>query len=103
MIQLYVLGYKGYIIIKNISEDVIPGISLVVIGSDSNVINDYSHLIQSECIAKGIPFCLRKDEFTTKEVKYKITKRRHIIDGKSITQAIYVEVTEICHHLSYLN
>lgn len=41
MIRLYLLGYKGYEVLKNIDESLFAVISDVIVGKDSGVVNDF--------------------------------------------------------------
>lgn len=62
MIRLFLLGFKGYYLIKNIPDDYISLIDSVVIAKDSNVDNDFFDEIEKVCIKRNLVFYERNFE-----------------------------------------
>lgn len=54
MINLYLLGEKGDFTLKSLKSEFLSLINCVIIGSDKNVLNDYSNDIKKYCETKNI-------------------------------------------------
>jgi methionyl-tRNA formyltransferase len=72
MINLYLLGAKAYIAIKNLSEEKYHIINRVIIGKDKSVTDDCSVEIASFCISQNIPFTFSNKPMDDTNAKYSI-------------------------------
>jgi methionyl-tRNA formyltransferase len=61
MINLYLLGFKGLKALTNLDQLQLDYISLVIIGQDKNIDNDYSDKIEFLCIRKGLNFKIQNE------------------------------------------
>jgi methionyl-tRNA formyltransferase len=59
MINLYLLGKKGYKAVKSLNFESLKSITYVIIGKDSNVKNDYSEDIIKTCINLNLNFIVQ--------------------------------------------
>ncbi|CAN5384269.1 hypothetical protein BH11BAC3_BH11BAC3_19480 [soil metagenome] len=71
MISLYILGYKGLLVIKELSNDYLRNINCVIIGRDKNVQNDFYEESKRVCMERDLPFVERGNE-TVNQSKYLI-------------------------------
>jgi methionyl-tRNA formyltransferase len=72
MINLYLLGEKGYVSLINLSQTDLSLISNVIIGTDGNVTDDFSTNIVSFCQDNGLIFFITNSTIIDKKVKYNI-------------------------------
>ncbi|UAY50700.1 methionyl-tRNA formyltransferase [Ferruginibacter albus] len=71
MIRLFVLGFKGFYLLKNLPANLLDTIDSVIIAKDPSIENDYFDDICKECIMRKINFFQRKSEPST-EASYSI-------------------------------
>jgi methionyl-tRNA formyltransferase len=72
MINLYLLGEKGYFSLKSIDLHFLPLINCVIIGRDKNILNDYSLDIKKFCESKKINFSFFNKTIENGTVDYSI-------------------------------
>lgn len=72
MINLYLLGKKGFLSLKSISSNFLELINYVIIGKDKNVVNDYSNMIIDYCIENNITYLVQNKTKDNSFVKYSI-------------------------------
>lgn len=62
MINLYLLGQKGFKAVSSLKNKHIEAIGQVIIGIDENVKDDYSSQIKHWCKSKTVKYCFNSDE-----------------------------------------
>lgn len=62
MIRLFLLGFKGYYLIRNLPNEYLKNIDCVIIAKDPNITNDYFNETKNECIKRNVSFFERKFE-----------------------------------------
>ncbi len=72
MINLYLLGGKGYFALKSINLKFLSLIDCVIIGSDKNVLNDYSTDIKKYCETNNITYLLQNKTIVKSIADYSI-------------------------------
>jgi methionyl-tRNA formyltransferase len=72
MINLYLLGEKGYFTLKSIELDFLSLINCVIIGNDKNVINDYSKDIEKYCKANKVTYVYQNKTIEKSSSDYSI-------------------------------
>lgn len=72
MINLYLLGKKGYFTIKSINSNFLSLFNCVIIGMDKNVLNDYSFEIKNYCKNNNINYILQNKTFENSRVNFSI-------------------------------
>jgi methionyl-tRNA formyltransferase len=72
MINLYLLGEKGNVALRSICETNLGMISLVIVGSDKNVVNDYSAEIIDYCKNKNIKYLRQNKSVNIDIARYTI-------------------------------
>jgi methionyl-tRNA formyltransferase len=72
MINLYLLGEKGYLSLKSINSIFLSLIQCVIIGKDKNILNDYSSDIIKYCEEKRLNFIIQNKTLENNIVKYSI-------------------------------
>lgn len=84
MINLYLLGEKGYFSLKSIALSFLPMINCVIIGRDKNILNDYSSDIKIYCEVNKINFLIYNKKNEISSVLYSIAVGwRWLIKGDS--------------------
>lgn len=71
MINLYLIGNKGFVALKSLNKSELQKITSVIIGQDKNVQNDYSIDIKHLCEAKNINFVIQNKTYSS-TAKYSI-------------------------------
>lgn len=86
MINLYLLGEKGNVSLRSISETNLGLISLVIVGQDKHILNDYSAEIIDYCNNKSLKYSLQNISANNDFAKYSIAIgwRWLINDGKRL-------------------
>ena len=72
MINLYLLGKKGFLSLKSINSNFLELINYVIIGKDKNVVNDYSDSIIDYCIENNLTYLVQNKTKDNSFVKYSI-------------------------------
>lgn len=72
MINLYLLGEKGYVSLKAINLHFLALIRNVIIGRDKNIINDYSSDIKSYCEENQLNYLIQNKTIENSRVDYSI-------------------------------
>lgn len=72
MINLYLLGEKGYFSLKSIDQHFLKLINHVIIGRDSNIINDYSSEIKKYCQENQLDYSLHNKTIENTRTDYSI-------------------------------
>lgn len=72
MINLYLLGEKGYFTLKSLKSEFLSLINCVIIGSDKNVINDYSKDIEKYCKANKVTYVYQNKTIEKSSSDYSI-------------------------------
>lgn len=85
MINIYLIGNKGYTALKNLKKGHLSVISCVIIGQDKNVQNDYSINIENFCIEKNLNYVIQNETYqVTSQFSIAIGWRRLINDDSKV-------------------
>ena len=68
MLTLFLQGKKGLIVLKGFEIGYLKSISQIIIGTDNNVVNDYSNEITAFCVQNSLPHNIsrKSNSFVTK-------------------------------------
>lgn len=72
MINLYLLGEKGYFALKSINLNFLSILNCVIIGTDKNVLNDYSVNIKNYCETNNINYLFQNKTIENGKADYSI-------------------------------
>lgn len=64
MINIYLIGNKGFIALKSLNESQLKFITCIIIGQDKNIQNDYSKEIEQLCNDKHIKYVIQNKTFS---------------------------------------
>ncbi len=85
MINLFLLGYKALVAFKQLPKKYDEIIDYIVIGTDKNVVKDYSDDIANEALDRGVKFYRRNDELPPMSLySFAIGWRWIILDYKNL-------------------